>query len=147
MASSLTRLAGAVNVYSHTRAAVLVVDLLRALIQALLGDAGREITLKELAEDIPSLVFAGLLDAHADATGYGASGYRASDGGDDSHRSRAELLEGRSVREECGRPLGGCTYLEEGRDGDDRNGCWVGGQHCDCWVGIGVSGDDVRVGR
>lgn len=119
---SLTGLAGAVDVDSRARAAELVVDLLRALVQALLGDAGGEITLEELEEDIPLLVLAALLDAHADATREGASGNGACDGGDDGHRSRAELLEVRLVRGGRGRSLGGCAYLEEGRDGDDRDG-------------------------
>lgn len=120
MAISLTSLADAVNIHSQTSVVELVVDLLSALIHALLGDACREITSKELMNDIP--LAAGLGDAHADATGHDTSGDRASNGGDDGNWSRAELLKGRSVRGGCARPLGGCTYLEKGRDGDDGEG-------------------------
>lgn len=130
MAISLTSLADAVNVHSQTSVVKLVVDLLSALIHALLGDACREITRKELMKDVP--LAAGLGDAHADATGHDTSGDRARDGGDDGHWSRAELLEERSVKGGFGRPLGGCTYLEKSRDGDDREGGGVGGNHFDC---------------
>lgn len=88
-ASSLTSLADAVNVHSQTSVVKLVVDLLSALIHALLGDTCREITRKELMKDVP--LAAGLGDAHADATGHDTSGDRARDGGDDGHWSRAEL--------------------------------------------------------
>lgn len=137
---SLTSLAGAVDVDSRARAAELVVDLLRALVQALLGDASREVTLEELEKNIPLLVLATLLDAHADATRKGASGNGASDGSDDGHRSRAELLEVRLVRGGRGRCLGGCAYLEEGRDGDNGDGGGVGGNHFDCLTGLGWLG-------